>query len=214
MSLQMATPQQLPNFPSTVNNIGFGSTHGTFLRFDSGRVLMILGRPFTLAQHEAADESGCVMIIGSAPCFASHSRISGVAKVRAMSFASLSTTPAGVPAGTHTPYQIGNRSRRRRLPRSSALRAARTSASWWLRPGRGACPHGSRPGRSGWAPSGNGAPCDRMAIASAIASPGRAGTCTALMPASRLNFSAPRCVPVPRPRNQTSSHPPSLSPPQ
>ena len=47
------------------------------------------------------------MIIGSVPCFASQSRISGVAKVRAMSFASLSTTPAGVPAGTHTPYQIG-----------------------------------------------------------------------------------------------------------
>ena len=49
--------------------------------------------------------SACVMLIGSAPCSASQSFISGMA--RAMSFAILLTTTAGVPAGAHTPYQIG-----------------------------------------------------------------------------------------------------------
>src|SRR6266851_6466875 len=51
--------------------------------------------------------SGCVMPIGSPPCLATHSRRSGPASTRPMSIASLSTTPAGVPAGTHIPYQIG-----------------------------------------------------------------------------------------------------------
>ena len=51
--------------------------------------------------------SGCVMLIGSPPCLAIHSRRSGPASTRPMSFASLSTTPVGVPAGTHIPYQIG-----------------------------------------------------------------------------------------------------------
>jgi len=48
------------------------------------------------------------MLIGSAPCFASDSCKSGAASVRAMSFASLSTTPAGVPTAA-LPNQEGLR---------------------------------------------------------------------------------------------------------
>src|SRR5882762_10917062 len=51
--------------------------------------------------------SGCVMLIGSPPCFAIQSRRSGPASARAMSFESLLTTLVGAPAGAHIPYQIG-----------------------------------------------------------------------------------------------------------
>ena len=51
--------------------------------------------------------SGCVMLIGSPPCFAIQSRRSGPASTRAISLESLLTTPVGVPAGAHIPYQIG-----------------------------------------------------------------------------------------------------------
>lgn len=61
----------------------------------------------SLSLNTKLANSGCDMFIGSAPCFASHSRKSDAASARAMSLASLSTTPAGVPAGVHTPYQIG-----------------------------------------------------------------------------------------------------------
>jgi len=42
-------------------------------------------------------------------------------------------------------------------------------------------------------------PATVLAIVSAIPSPGRAGTCTALMRAARLIFSIPKCEPVPMP---------------
>jgi hypothetical protein len=51
--------------------------------------------------------SGCVMPIGSPPCFAIQSRMSRPAITLAMSLESFSTTAAGVPAGTQIPYQIG-----------------------------------------------------------------------------------------------------------
>jgi hypothetical protein len=65
---------------------------------------------FSLSLSTKRANSGCVILIGSAPCFASRLCISGAAGARAMSFASLPTTSAGVPADTHTPYQSGNRS--------------------------------------------------------------------------------------------------------
>lgn len=51
--------------------------------------------------------SGCVIFIGSPPCFAIQSRRPGPASTRAISLESLLTTPVGLPAGARIPYQIG-----------------------------------------------------------------------------------------------------------
>ena len=61
----------------------------------------------SLSLNTKRANSLCVMLIGSDPCFASHSRKSGASSARAMSRASLPTTMGGVPVGVHTPYHIG-----------------------------------------------------------------------------------------------------------
>jgi len=85
-----------------INPPGRSGTYGY-----SGLMLvdLMMRAALSLSLCTKCANSACVMAIGSAPCFASQSRRSAAAKTRATSFASFATTPAGVPAGTHTPYQ-------------------------------------------------------------------------------------------------------------
>jgi hypothetical protein len=68
-------------------------------------LMMRAARSLSLNMKRA--NSGCVELIGSAPCSTNHSRRSGSASDCAMSFASALAKPGSAPAGAHTPYQIG-----------------------------------------------------------------------------------------------------------
>ena len=144
--------------------------------------------------------SGCVMLIGSPPCSVIQSRRSGLASTRPMSFESLATTSAGVPAGTQIPYQIGKSN-----PATPASAIVGTSGSKVERRAVVTPSGRSLPSRIRGNTIAIGAikyvvrPSMVPATISAIASVGRGGTSTALIPALRLNFTTPKCVPVPRP---------------
>ena len=144
--------------------------------------------------------SGCVIFIGSPPCLVTQSRRLCPASTRPMSFTSLSTTPAGVRAGAHTPYQMG-----KLKPATPASAIVGTSGSnderrRRSRRGHGVCLSEYRAARARWAPS-----CKWylqrccVRLHQRLHQLVRQESAPLLMPAARLNFSSPKCVPVPTP---------------
>src|SRR6266404_4902883 len=137
--------------------------------------------------------SGCVMLIDSPPCLVIQSRRSGPASTRPMSLESLSTTLAGVPAGTHIPYQIGKSN-----PATPASAIVGTCGNKVERRAVVTPSGKSLPSRIAGRVIEIGAityvicPSIVPATMSAIASVGWGGTSAAFMPALRLNFTTPK----------------------
>ena len=155
--------------PSSARNRGAPLVRSSsLLRFDLPAASMIRAA-LSLSLNTKRANSGCVMLIGSAPCFASHSRANRArpACVRCpspvCSLLRQECRPVSIP---HT-----KSGRRRRLPRWLAPPVARASASWCSRPVAPgtACPRGYRPRRVGSVPADN--PYARRRIGDRVGDP-------------------------------------------